>query len=167
MLPAICAALGRDPAPPLARLASHAQREFRRRPPTADAAPARGRQPVAKPRVATIAWDVRPAGNAVFLERLRAAPGTIELLDADRIAGTLGVRTPRPGDRFHALGLPRAQRLGHYLQRRGVTAAERPDVPLLCDDEGVVWVGGHGIAARVAVRDDTGRVVVARTVRID
>jgi tRNA(Ile)-lysidine synthetase-like protein len=162
ILPAVRRLLRRDPAPPLARLAEVARDEFGRAPP----APRREveARPVRPEAPGSVEWEIVPVGNAVFLERLRAAPGTCELLDADRVRGAVTVRAPRPGDRFQPLGLARAQRLGHYLQRRGVTEDRRAGVRLLCDDEGILWVAGHGIAARAAVGNDTRRVLVARRV---
>ena len=103
---------------------------------------------------------VRPAENAVFLERLRAEAGTMELLDAAKVRGGLLVRARRTGDRFRPLGAVADVRLGHYLQRAGVVGAARDRVPLVCDDVGILWVVGHGIAHRARVGNRTDRLVV-------
>jgi tRNA(Ile)-lysidine synthase len=110
-------------------------------------------------------WDgqrlrirVLPAGNAPFLERLACADGSLELADLDRLHGALTVRTRLPGDRLLALGAAEESRLGHLLQRRGVPARDRDRLPLLCDEEGIVWIVGVALADRIRVD--------ARTVRI-
>lgn len=173
ILPLIRSTLGRDAVPPLARLATNAQRtqpgELRAQAPLADGtARAKRRRPMkpTKPTRGDVTCERRRLGSQVFLERLRARPGSMELLAAEGVRGTLHVRVPRRGDRFHALGLPKPQRLGHYLQRRGVPHAERATALLLCDDEGIVWVVGHGIAARVALGIETRLAWVARRVEV-
>lgn len=119
-------------------------------------------QPTPLPR---LHHTVVPAGNSVFLERLRSGPGGMEIGDADAVGRPLTVRLPAPGDAFRPLGRDRPQRLAHYLQRRGLGAAERASVPLVCDPQGIVWVVGHGIAARAAVTESTERVLALRCER--
>ena len=47
-----------------------------------------------------------------------------------------------------------------------VPAEERDDVPIVCDDEGVLWVAGQRLAERAAVRgEDTMVHVKARRAR--
>lgn len=160
VLPLVRRLLRRDPAAPLARLAELAAAE----PPLPRSPSPRPPAPE-EPRAAhplRVTWERRAADVATFLERLRAAPGAVELLDAHRVSGRLRLRRSRPGDRFHALGLPKPQRLGHYLQRRGVPAAARAAVRVLCDDEGIVCVPGHGICARVALHDGSTHAIVVR-----
>lgn len=119
----------------------------------------RGAEPAPRP-LPRLRAEERPAGNAVFLERLRARPGRLEIADAAAVRLPLAVRVPAPGDVFLPVGRERPQRLAHYLQRRGVGADDRARVPLVCDSEGIVWVVGHGLAARAAVTETTSRVLV-------
>ncbi len=103
----------------------------------------------------TLVASLVAADNAAFLRRLRRSDGALELLDAAALRGTLRVRARREGDRFQPLGASQPARLGHYLQRRGVPDAQRGHVPLVTDDEGILWVVGHGIADRARVCDDS------------
>jgi tRNA(Ile)-lysidine synthetase-like protein len=112
------------------------------------------------PSLPRLRTEVRPAANGVFLERLRSKPGRLEIADADRVRGPVGIRFPAAGDQFQPLGRDRPQRLAHYLQRRGVGADDRRTVPLVCDGDGVLWVVGHALAARAAVTEATVRVLV-------
>jgi tRNA(Ile)-lysidine synthase len=111
------------------------------------------------PAVPRLRVAERPAGNEVFLERLRARSGRMEIADAGTVRTPLTVRLPLPGDVFQPFGRDRPQRLAHYLQRRGVGADDRAAVPLVCDADGIVWVVGHGLAARAAVTAATTRVL--------
>jgi len=112
------------------------------------------------PALPQLRSGVKPAGNAVFLERLRSKPGRLEIADAEKVRGPFEIRFPAAGDMFQPLGRDRPQRLAHYLQRRGVGADDRRSVPLVCDGEGVLWVVGHALAARAAVTSETTRVLV-------
>ena len=166
LLPLVRTLLGRDPSAPLARLAQLAQDEFRRTGSSARPEPSAPRPRVGPSAPRTVlTWEERPLRTGVFLERLRSKPGTLELVDAAAVRGELVSRLPRRGDRFEPLGLATPQRLGHYLQRKGVPAAARKRIQLLCDDEGILCVAGFGIARRAAVTEATKRVVIVRASR--
>lgn len=120
-----------------------------------------GRRASATPVARSVSASVHPAGNDVFLTRLRAAPGTAEILDADRVALPVTLSVPHAGERFHALGASAPQRIGHYLQRRGVPAAARATIPVVRDASGAaIWIVGHGIAKRAAVDTATRSVLL-------
>lgn len=176
ILPAIRSLLRRDPVPPLARLAAHAAEAQRSVPgiaPSGSAAEDRRRASASARRRRTsppssaveLTWSIEPVTTDLLLRRLSARPGSFEVLDADAVRGPLEVRRPRPGDRFHALGAAAPQRLGHYLQRRGVPAAERAAIRLLVDGEGILCVAGHGIAARGALGPESRRALVVTVSR--
>ncbi|MCG3133648.1 MAG: tRNA(Ile)-lysidine synthase [Planctomycetes bacterium] len=102
--------------------------------------------------------------SALLLGHLRAAPRRSELLDADALERPLRIRRARPGDRFHALGGPKPQRLVRFLQREGVPADAR-GVAVVTDGSGrIAWVVGHRIAAWCALTPDSGRWLHARAV---
>jgi hypothetical protein len=119
-----------------------------------------------RPTVAAVSVlaTVHPAGNEVFLARLRAPQGTAELFDAAHVVLPVAVGPPRPGERIDALGVVgRPQRLSHYLQRRGVPAGDRGSVAVVRDaGDRVLWVVGHGIAKRAAVTPATRSIVLLR-----
>ncbi len=81
-----------------------------------------------------------------------------EVVDGDRLAFPLIVRTPKPGDRFAPLGLGgRRQRLVDFLRHRRVPADLRRAAPVVLDREGIAWVVGHRIADRVRTTEETTR----------
>jgi tRNA(Ile)-lysidine synthase len=97
----------------------------------------------------------------------RAAPRD-ESVDFDQLATPLLVRGPRPGDRFEPLGMGgRSTPLNDFFRGRGVARHERPQVPLLCDRVGIVWVVGHRIAERARLTESTQRPLGLRWEPVD
>ena len=80
-------------------------------------------------------------------------------LDATAMRGTLRVRRRRPGDRFQPLGLAGEKKLQDVFVDAKVPRSQRDSVPVVCDDEGIVWVAGYRIAERVKVTASTRRVL--------
>jgi tRNA(Ile)-lysidine synthase len=73
-----------------------------------------------------------------------------ETLDLEAIVPPLLVRRPVAGDRFAPLGMRgRSTPLNDFFRGRGVARDRRHDVPLVCDQRGIIWVVGHRIADRV------------------
>ncbi|MGE0200860.1 MAG: tRNA lysidine(34) synthetase TilS [Candidatus Melainabacteria bacterium] len=65
----------------------------------------------------------------------------------------LTLRTRQPGDQFQPLGMEWPMRLKKFLMNRGIPRFERDRVPLICVDNTVLWVVGHGISDRIKVRN--------------
>ncbi|MDB5352097.1 MAG: putative ATPase of the PP-loop superfamily implicated in cell cycle control [Planctomycetota bacterium] len=100
-----------------------------------------------------------PEGEIIDLDRLDPA------LAADG-RPALTIRAPRDGDRFDPLGLDgHTQALNDFFRGRAVARERRRDVPLVCDNAGIVWVVGHRIAHRVRVTGETRRRIVLNAVR--
>jgi tRNA(Ile)-lysidine synthase len=79
-----------------------------------------------------------------------------ETIDLSQVAPPLCVRAPEPGDRFSPLGMAQgSMSLSAFLRNRHVPGPERSRVPLVCDQEGIVWVVGHRIAERVRLTEKT------------
>lgn len=86
-----------------------------------------------------------------------------ETVDLDGLVPPLFVRAAAPGDRFDPLGMGgKTTPLNDFLRGQGVRRDRRADVPLVCDQKGIVWVVGHRIAERVRVTSDTVRTVGLR-----
>ena len=61
-------------------------------------------------------------------------------LDMDRIKGGLYVRSRRDGDRYHYCGMTHS--LKKLFNSRKIPVEHRAHIPLICDEEGIVWIPG-------------------------
>lgn len=77
------------------------------------------------------------------------------LIDRDAVRGELFVRNRQPGDRLQPLGMTGTRKVQDILTDRKVPRAERDRVPIVADQEGIVWVAGHTLADRVRVTPRT------------
>lgn len=84
--------------------------------------------------------------------------GSDAYLDADRIKGAVTARNPVNGDRFTPLGMQGTKLLSDYLSDRKIPRFER-DIPVLCDEHGVVWVAGYTVDERMRVTADSKNIL--------
>ncbi|MFH1135622.1 MAG: tRNA lysidine(34) synthetase TilS [Pseudomonadota bacterium] len=82
------------------------------------------------------------------------------VLDAGSLRPPLTVRSVRPGDRFQPLGFSGTRKLSDFFIDKKIPAPRRPFVPLVCDGDGVVWVGGFRSAERTRVGPGATSVVM-------
>lgn len=80
-------------------------------------------------------------------------------LDYDRMNGTLRVRTRRAGDRLTVTGEGGHKSVSDYLTNLKLPKAERDELPLICDDDEVIWIVGYRIGAIYKVTSQTKRVL--------
>lgn len=81
--------------------------------------------------------------------------------DADALVRELSLRTRRPGDRFHPLGMKgKSMKLKDLFINVKLPRRARDEYPLLFDEEGIVWVPGYRPAQRACVKEATKHVVV-------
>lgn len=78
----------------------------------------------------------------------------IAFLDAAFVRGVLTVRSPKAGDRFTPYGMNGSKLVSDYLSDRGLGRYER-NVPLICDEEGILVIVGHTVDHRVRIRKET------------
>ena len=79
-------------------------------------------------------------------------------VDADRLSGTVFARPPKNGDRFTPFGMHGSRLLSDYLTDRKVPRFER-DIPILCDEKGVVFIVGHTVDERMRVMADSKHIL--------
>ena len=76
-------------------------------------------------------------------------------VDADRLDGSLRVRSRRPGDRYRPLGPGGTRKLQDLLVDRKVPAHLRDSLPLVVDGGGIVWIPGFRVDARARITEET------------
>jgi tRNA(Ile)-lysidine synthase len=107
-------------------------------------------------------WEVRAELHPGPVE---PAGPDLATLDAEALAGTIEVRTWRPGDRIRPLGMKGTKTLGDLFADRGVPRSLRPTLPVITVDGEIAWVAGVAIADGFRLDPRTERVAVltART----
>ena len=104
-----------------------------------------------------------PWGGGFIVATLDPAASCDERVDLDTLVPPLLVRGPADGDRFEPLGMDgRSTPLNDFFRGRGVWRDRRADVPLVCDQLGIVWVVGQRIAHRVRRTEATTRTLGLR-----
>ncbi len=77
------------------------------------------------------------------------------LVDCDKIKGNLVVRTRCEGDSFSPRKRGLSKSLKKLFNEAGVGIELRDYIPIVCDDNGIVWVMGFGVGADYCVDDNT------------
>ena len=95
-------------------------------------------------------------------------PDTLAL-DADAVApGTLTLRNWRRGDRIDPLGMSgQHKKVSDVFTDAKLPRAERPSVPIVADERGLLWVAGYAVSERAKVTPETKRRLFLRAVRQD
>ncbi|HNW59844.1 MAG TPA: tRNA lysidine(34) synthetase TilS [bacterium] len=88
-------------------------------------------------------WTLEIKALSLPLEQIeKNSDPRLAWIDGARLRGTLLVRTMRPGDRIHPLGLRGSKKVADLLAEAGIPVYDRSRHPLLwCGDE-IVWVCG-------------------------
>jgi tRNA(Ile)-lysidine synthase len=81
--------------------------------------------------------------------------GDVAVLDAGAVKGRLVMRSWQPGDRFRPLGAPGERKLQDIFVDAGVPRRLRSRVPVVLDEEGIIWLAGFRIADRVKMESTT------------
>jgi tRNA(Ile)-lysidine synthase len=77
-------------------------------------------------------------------------------IDPRKLEGKLYVRSARNGDRFSPLGMSGTKTVGDFLTDLKIPTPLRPEIPVLCDNNGIVWVIGYQIDDRVRIGSGIG-----------
>lgn len=77
----------------------------------------------------------------------------------EKLTPPLVVRNIRRADRFVPLGMKGTKKIGDYLTDRKVAGVYRDEIPVVCDQKGIVWLVGFEIADRVKIDTSTNRVI--------
>lgn len=75
------------------------------------------------------------------------------ILDCDKIVGRLVLRTKQTGDSVRLKNKNGTKTLKKLFCEYKIPHEERPNLPVLCDDQGIVWIHKIGVAERCAADD--------------
>jgi tRNA(Ile)-lysidine synthetase-like protein len=103
---------------------------------------------------------VTEAGNWRFRVKLVKRPSALAVAQSEAylrppsVGEKWIVRSRLPGDRLRPFGVRGTKKLKDILIDARVPEDARDNIPLICDESGILWVVEHRIAERAAVRDE-------------
>jgi tRNA(Ile)-lysidine synthase len=112
------------------------------------------------PGITAVPW----AGGAIdtTIDPVQGFAGG-ETVDLERVSLPLFVRAAVAGDRLEPLGMGgQSMALADFFRGRHVRRADRTRVPLVCDQQGIIWVVGHRIVERIKIDEKTRRILGLR-----
>jgi tRNA(Ile)-lysidine synthase len=122
--------------------------------------------PIAVPGVTLVpGWRIESAVVSVPAD-LRSSNRLEAFIGLNAASGGMAVRSRRPGDRLRPLGLKGEKKVQDVLVDAKVPAGERDGVPIVCDDDGILWVVGHCLDERAAVGPGAGQALHIRMERL-
>lgn len=80
-------------------------------------------------------------------------------VDCDKICGNALVRARMQGDKISPAGRNVTKTLKKLFNEEKIPVEKRAFVPVACDEAGVIWVGGIGVAERCKVTENTKNAV--------
>ena len=81
-------------------------------------------------------------------------------IDCDKIKGQIVIRTKQTGDSIRLRNRGCTKTLKKLFTEYKVPLEKRENLPVLSDDQGVVWVYGLGVAERCAVKSSTKKIIL-------
>ena len=83
----------------------------------------------------------------------------IKYFDYDRINGTLYIRNRKDGDRFVPLGMKGSKKLKDFFIDSKISRDERDKIPLILDEENIIWVIDYRISELYKLTKNTKKVL--------
>ncbi len=84
------------------------------------------------------------------------------LIDCDKIVGNVFLRTRVEGDKITLFNRKVTKTLKKLFNEMNIPVEKRDLLPVLCDDEGVLWVYSIGVDARCRVDSDSSNIILVR-----
>ncbi|NCB71859.1 MAG: tRNA(Ile)-lysidine synthetase, partial [Clostridia bacterium] len=79
--------------------------------------------------------------------------------DVEKISGKLTIRNRRNGDKIKPLGLGGTKKVKDILIDSKVPLEKRNSVPVICDEEKILWLAGYCMSDEAKISDSTKDVV--------
>lgn len=105
-----------------------------------------------------MSFDVLPIDEFKKIQRINSLL-LKSAVDYDKICGIPVVRNRLPGDKIRPVGRNVTKSFKKLFNENGIPAPLRAALPVLADDNGVLWLCGFGVDARAAVDASTKRVL--------
>jgi len=79
-------------------------------------------------------------------------------VNLDLVQGALHVRYRKAGDRFKPFGMSESKKLKRFMIDEKIPEANRHKIPLVCDENRIIWVYGYRMSEEVRVGQLTARI---------
>ncbi len=83
----------------------------------------------------------------------------IKIFDFDKIKGNLYLRNRRNGDRFIPFGMLGSKKLKDYFIDEKISRSKRDKIPLIVDEENILWVVGYRTSEIYKVTKETKKIL--------
>ncbi len=112
-------------------------------------------------------WRLETLSREEYEQKLNILENSFaNACDCDKISGSLRLRARQAGDAYRPAGRGCRKTLKKLFNEAALSVRERAEIPLLCDDEGIVLVGGFGCDERVRITEETQTVLVLKKRRM-
>ena len=78
--------------------------------------------------------------------------------DAEKLKSAV-FRSRKVGDRFRYPFSEHSKSLKNLYKEKGITPSDRRGIPMIADDENVLWINGVGVSEYAAVKENTKQIV--------
>ncbi|WDV45540.1 tRNA lysidine(34) synthetase TilS [Clostridiaceae bacterium M8S5] len=83
----------------------------------------------------------------------------IKYIDYDKIKGDLYIRNRKSGDKFIPFGMKGSKKLKDYFIDNKIPREKRDNIPIIEDDENIIWVVGYRLSDLYKVDEGTKRIL--------
>lgn len=80
-------------------------------------------------------------------------------IDENKIKGSLSIRSRRDGDKFKPLGMKGTKKIKDIFIDKKVDRNKRDLIPLICDEESIIWIVGFGISEDYKIDENTKNIL--------
>jgi tRNA(Ile)-lysidine synthase len=84
------------------------------------------------------------------------------LIDCDKIVGNVYLRGREAGDKIKPYARNVTKSLKKLFNEMNIPIELRDSIPVLCDDEGIIWVYGVGAVARTHISESSSNIIYVR-----
>lgn len=93
-------------------------------------------------------------------KRIKFTANPLEIyIDYDKIQGEIFIRHRKPGDRFIPLGMKGSKKIKDYFIDEKIALDKRDQIPLVCDNENIIWVVGYRMNETYKITNKTQKVL--------
>ncbi|HWR40916.1 MAG TPA: tRNA lysidine(34) synthetase TilS [Patescibacteria group bacterium] len=112
-----------------------------------------------------------PLGRKVTARILTELPAdvpvTTGVFDLERLKPPLYVRTRQAGDRFEPRGMEGSKKLQDYFTDEKIPRQERDRIPLVGDQDGLLWIGGRRQCRRGGADEHSRQILQLELTRLE